>query len=211
MIKGEKARVVEFTRVLHVPELRTNLLSILYLTRQKQFTLMIDAREMRFKHDNTLLFTTQINENNAAFLDGSTDANLESASFITTLPVDNSLWHRRLAHHDYNSVKYMISKQLVTRIDIKSKQAPDPICEPCLSGKMNANPFPSSTTRASKPLKLIHTDLHGPFKVRTMSGYRYWITFIDDYTRFRAVIFLKSKDQAFLRLSRDTRLMQRTT
>ena len=62
---------------------------------------------------------------------------------------------------------------------------------------MNANPFLSSTTRTSKPLELIHTNLHGPFKVRTMSGYRYWITFIDDYTRFHAVIFLKSKDQAF--------------
>lgn len=54
----------------------------------------------------------------------------------------------------------MISKNLVTGIDIQSKQALDPICEPCLSGKMNANPFPSSKTRASKPLELIHTDLH---------------------------------------------------
>ena len=197
MIRGKRGRVVEFTRVLHVPDLRTNLLSILYLTRHKHFTVQIDSHEMRFKQNNTLLFTAQINENNAAFLDGSTDANLESASFISTLPVDISLWHRRLAHHDYNSVKHMISKQLVTGIDIKSKQAPDPICEPCLSGKMNANPFPSSTMRASKPLELIHTNLHGPFKVRTMSGYRYWITFIDDYTQFRAVIFLKSKDQAF--------------
>ena len=122
---------------------------------------------------------------------------METASYISTLPVDISLWHRRLAHHDYNSVKDMITKQLVTGIDIKSKQAPDPICEPCLSGKMNANPFPSSTTRSSKPLKLIHTDLHGPFKTRTVSGYRYWITFIDDYSRFRAVIFLKTKDEAF--------------
>ena len=62
---------------------------------------------------------------------------------------------------------------------------------------MNANPFPPSKTRASKPLELIHTDLHGPFKIHTISGYRYWITFIDDYTQLRAVIFLKSKDEAF--------------
>jgi len=197
MIGGKKARVVEFTRVLHVPDLRTNLLSILYLTRQKQFTVTINSHEMKFTRDNTLLFTAKINENNAAFLDGATDENTESASYISTLPLDISLWHRRLAHHDHNSVKHMISKQLVTGIDIKSKQAPDPICEPCLSGKMNANPFPSSKTRASKPLELIHTDLHGPFKTRTISGYRYWITFIDDYTRFRAVLFLKSKDEAF--------------
>ena len=152
---------------------------------------------MRFIRDNTKLFTAKINENNAAFLDGTTDANTESASYISTLPLDISLWHRRLAHHDYNSVKQMIKKNLITGIDIKSNKSPDPICEPCLAGKMNANPFPPSKTRASKPLELIHTDLHGPFKTRTMSGYRYWITFIDDYTRFRAVMFLKSKDQAF--------------
>jgi transposase InsO family protein len=152
---------------------------------------------MRFERDNTLLFTAQINENNAAFLDGATDENSESASFISTLPVDISLWHRRLAHHDHNAVRQMISKNLVTGIVIESKQAPDPICEPCLAGKMNANPFPSSNTRATKPLELVHTDLHGPFKTRTISGYRYWIIFVDDCTRFRALMFLKTKDQAF--------------
>ena len=30
-----------------------------------------------------------------------------------------------------------------------------------------------------------------------MSGYQYWITFIDDYLRFRFVIPLKAKSQAF--------------
>ena len=135
-------RVVEFTRVLHVPDLRTNLLSILYLTHQKQFTVLINLHEMRFTRDKTLLFTAQINENNAAFLDSITDTNSESASYTSTLPVNISLWHRCLAHHDHNSVREMNSKQLVTGIDIKSKEAPDLICEPCLSGKMNANPFP---------------------------------------------------------------------
>ena len=152
---------------------------------------------MRFTCNKTLLFTAQINENNAAFLDGTTDANSESASYISTLPVNISLWHHRFAHHYHNSVREMNSKQLVTGINIKSKEAPDPVCEPCLSGKMNANPFPPSKTHTSKPLELIHTDLHGPFKTCTMSGYRYWITFIDDFTQFRAVIFLKMKDQAF--------------
>ena len=182
--------------MLHVPDLRTNLLLILYLTCQKQFTVEINLLEMRFTCDNTLLFTAQVNKNYAAFLDSSTDANLDSASFISTLPVNILLWHRCLVHHDYKLVKDIILKQLITGIGVKLKQALDPICEPCLSGKMNANPFPSSTTHVSKPLELIHTDLHRPFKVHTMSGYRYWITFIDNYTRFH-IIILKSKDQAF--------------
>jgi GAG-pre-integrase domain len=197
VIGGKEKRSVEFTRVLHVIDLRTNLLSILYLTHHKQFTVNFNAHKMRFRHNGTVLFSAQINENNAAFLDGATNANLESAHLMSTLPLNIALWHCRLAHHDYNSVKYMISHQLVTGIDIQSKQPPDPICEPCLSGKMNANPFPSSTTRATKPLELIHTDLHGPFKTRTMSGYLYWITFIDDCTLFRAVMFLKAKSKVF--------------
>ena len=189
MIGGKRTQAVEFTRVLHVPDLKTNLLSILYLTYHKQFTVSINAREMRFTREGTSIFTAQINENNAAFLDGSTDDNSHTANFVSTLPVDiRLLWHRQLAHHDYNSVKQMITRQLVTGIDIQSKQPPDLICEPCLSGKMNAHPFPSSTTHATKLLELIHSDLHGPFRTRTMSGYRYWITFIDDYTSFRAVM-----------------------
>ena len=116
---------------------------------------------MRFIHNDSLLFTAIINENNTAFLDGTTDKNTEPASYISTLPLDVSLWHHCLVHHDYNSVKHMISKQLVTE-SIKSKQAPDPICDPCLSGKMNANPFPPSKTHASKPLELIHQVLPPP-------------------------------------------------
>ena len=90
-IRGKRMRVVEFSRVLHVPDLRTNLLSILYLTRHKQFTVNINAHEMRFIRDGTLLFTAQINENNAAFLDGTTDKDSQHANFISTLPVDIAL------------------------------------------------------------------------------------------------------------------------
>ena len=43
---------------------------------------------------------------------------------------------------------------------------------------------------------LTHSDVHGPLPVRTASGYRYWITFIDDSTRFRCVILLKTKGEA---------------
>ena len=152
---------------------------------------------MRFLHSSTLLFTTQINENNAAFLDGATEVNIEAANSISTVPLNISLWHRHFAHHDHNSVKHMILKELVTGFKIKSNEVPDPICEPCLSGKMNANPFPSSTTHSCKPLELIHTNLHGLFKTCTIGGFCYWVTFIDNCTCFHCLIFLKSKSETF--------------
>ena len=43
IIDGKAARTFGFTRVLHVPDLRNNLLSVLFLTRQKGFTVTIDS------------------------------------------------------------------------------------------------------------------------------------------------------------------------
>ena len=43
---------------------------------------------------------------------------------------------------------------------LDSKSAPDPICKPCLAGKMHSNPFPSSQWRATRPLELVHSDVH---------------------------------------------------
>jgi hypothetical protein len=62
---------------------------------------------------------------------------------------------------------------------------------------MHALPFCTSASHNRSPLELVHTDLHGPLTVTTHSGYKYWITFIDDATRFRAVYLLKAKSEAF--------------
>src|SRR5262249_46399094 len=91
-------------------------------------------------------------------------------------------------------------KGLVTGLKITSEEVPDPICEPCLASKMNANPFLPSPPehRATRPLERIHSDVH-QLKTWTQSGYQsgYRITFIDDFLRFRAVIFMKCKSEAF--------------
>ena len=98
----------------------------------------------------TPLFVASISSSNAAFLDGSTVPLAEYASAATTVPLDIDLWHRRLAHHHLAGVRMLLDKNLVTGMHLDSKSAPDPICEPCLAGKMHSNPFPSSQWRATK-------------------------------------------------------------
>ncbi|KAJ3489714.1 hypothetical protein NLI96_g1945 [Meripilus lineatus] len=126
-------------------------------------------------------------------------AHLSSAS---TLPQDLSLWHRCPAHHHYQGVKTLISKGLATGIKLDSAAAPDLICEPCLSGKMHAYPFPTTNTVTPRLLGLVHSDLHGPLRCQTHSGFRYWITFIDDRSKFKAAIPLRAKSEAFLAFKR---------
>jgi hypothetical protein len=51
VIKGQEAHPVELTRVLHVPQLRNNLLACLYLTKHKGIHLEVDDSTMFFKCD----------------------------------------------------------------------------------------------------------------------------------------------------------------
>ena len=129
------------------------------------------------------LFTAPIDASNTAFLAGEVVSALESAqlSASSTLPMDEALWHRRFAHFHHAGVRSIVQGSLVDGCKLDSHTPSDPICEPCLSGKLNAAPFPSSSSRASRPLELVHSDVHGPLPVRTPSGMRYWVTFIDDY------------------------------
>jgi hypothetical protein len=110
------------------------------------------------------------------------------------LSLDLDLLHRRLGYH--TDTQTILSKKLVTGAKITSNQKPDPICEPCLAGKLNAAPFPSTGHRAEAPLDLIHSDLK-EYKVFIREGWRYCVTFIDDHTRFKVCFHMKRKSETF--------------
>ena len=167
VISGRVVRPVEFTRVLHVPKLQHNLLAVLYLSRHHGIDIHISSAEctMVFSINGEQLFVAQINQDNSAFLTGTMTTFTEQAHhLISTLPVDSTLWHCCLGHHGYDVVNKIVHQNLVTGMHINTRTKPDPICEPCLAGKMNVHHFPSSSNWSANPLDLIHTDLHGPFK-----------------------------------------------
>ena len=196
-LEGKRGRAVEFSNILHVPHLRNNLLTVLYLTRHSSFVVQINATHMSLAQSSgPPLFVAPINDHNAAFLDGVTEPITEFANPATTLPLDLLLWHQRLAHHNLTDVKVLIEHNLVTGMQLDVKTAPDPICEPCLAGKMHTNPFPSSSWRTFRPLELVHSDVH-KVPYRSFSEFCYWVTFIDDYLRYRFVLPIHAKSDVF--------------
>ena len=70
-----------------------------------------------------------------------------------------------------------------------------PTCEHCLVGKSKRKPF-GKATRASFSLQLIHSDICGPMNVRARHGDSYFITFIDDFTRYSHVYLISHKSEA---------------
>jgi hypothetical protein len=115
---------------------------------------------------------------------------------FATLPLDMSLWHRRLGHIGVN-VQRIVTNDLVTGLHLNYSTPVDPICEPCIHGKQHRDPFPQHHSLSTAPLQLIHSDVH-EVKVPIASGLKYWVTFIDDYSRHYTVIPLKKKSDVFL-------------
>lgn len=44
---------------------------------------------------------------------------------------------------------------------------------------------------------MVHSDVCGPMSVASLGGARYFVTFVDDYTRYSTVYFLRQKSEVF--------------
>ena len=103
---------------------------------------------------------------------------------------DSSIWHTRLGHVNYKTMKSMISRELV--IGISQISIEKEICGSCLLGKQARQVFPKATSyRATKVLELVHGDLCGPITPSTAGGKIYIFVLIDYHSRYMWSILLK--------------------
>ena len=62
---------------------------------------------------------------------------------------------------------------------------------------MTRSPFVGQMAKAKDILEIIHSDVCGPFKKMTRGGFFYFITFIDDLSRFGHLFLMKNKSESF--------------
>ncbi|KAJ9544569.1 hypothetical protein OSB04_024276 [Centaurea solstitialis] len=103
------------------------------------------------------------------------------------------LWHCRLGHINKKRVELLLKGGFLGNFDYK----PFDNCESCLSGKMTKQPFNNENERATDLLEIIHTDVCGPFSHVARGGYRYFITFTDDFSRYGYVYLMRHKSETF--------------
>ena len=66
----------------------------------------------------------------------------------------------------------------------------------CIKGKLTAKVRNAKVDRFTELLGLIHTDICGPFTPPTMGGYKYFITFTDDFSRYGFVKLIREKSDS---------------
>ena len=62
---------------------------------------------------------------------------------------------------------------------------------------MTRRPFTAKGYKAKEQLELVHSDLCGPMTIQARGGFEYFITFIDDYSRYGYIYLMRSKSEAF--------------
>lgn len=71
-------------------------------------------------------------------------------------------------------------------------------CESCQFGKHTRNSFPNRVNkRSTSTFALVHSDIWGPSHVVTHFNFKYFVTFIDDYSRCTWVCLMKNRSELF--------------
>ena len=74
--------------------------------------------------------------------------------------------------------------------------------EPCVDGKQSTLPSPKTgRDRSDELLRIVHSDVSGKIETKLLSGAEYFVTFIDDKSRFVWVYTLKHKSEIFEKLT----------
>lgn len=104
-------------------------------------------------------------------------------------------WHARLGHLNSKDMVHMLKNKTV--FGLKFSDSVDlSKCNTCLAGKLTSSSFPKRESSSKQLLELIHTDICGPMRTSSQGGSHYFITFIDDYSRWCQVYFIRSKGEA---------------
>lgn len=191
-IVSELNNHITVKNVLCVPSLTTNLLSVSELIKNGN-NVIFDEKHCYIRNKNNDLVAT------ADLSEGVYKLRLQTRSCLLTVPVSGKLWHRRLAHinsQDMQKMRNGIVNGLnyESTIDITKSQ-----CITCCEGKQMRLPFSHVGERSTETLHKIHSDVCGPMETNSLNGARYFLLFIDDYSRMTFIYFLKQKSEVFYR------------
>ena len=107
--------------------------------------------------------------------------------------IQTYLWHLCLGHINLKQISRLVQNGPLASLELEAL----PVCESYLEGKMIRRPFTAKGYRAKEQLELVHSDLCGPMTIQARGGFRYFITFIDDYLKYGYIYLMCRKSKAF--------------
>lgn len=190
--------------VMHVPDLAVNLLSVSQIVK--------NGNSVVFDSDGCSIY----NQKREKVLSVKTIGGVyrvnadDEKCFLAKNQTSALTWHRRLGHANYQVMKTMRAGA-VDGVMFNDDETEITQCEICAKGKQTKLPFKTSETESNDILELIHSDLMGPQKTRSLGHALYLLTFIDDFSRKVFVYFLRKKDETFSKFVEFKALIEKQT
>ena len=100
------------------------------------------------------------------------------------------LWHRRMGHLKFENFM-KVAKKVAVRDLPKFVKPLKSVCKHCQHGKQTKSRFKAKENTTLHPWEIVHIDLCGPKRNKSMQGEYYFMSFIGYYTRITWVTFLK--------------------
>jgi hypothetical protein len=175
VLKFTSGKELTLSNTLFVPDIRKNLVSG-WLLNKFGFRIVIESDKVVMTKSG--MFVGKGYAQNAMFKLSTMVINKMASSSTYMIEFSNStMWHGRLGHVNFKSLRRLINLKSIPTFQIDSKSK----CETCVESKLTRSSF-KSVERITEPLDLIHTDVCDLKSVPTKGGNKYFITFIDDST-----------------------------
>nr|GEU38223.1 zinc finger, CCHC-type [Tanacetum cinerariifolium] len=181
-LKFSSKKIVSLFNVLHVPNIRKNLVSSSVLNNCGYKQVTVSNKFVLSKHGVFIGFGYLSNQ--------MFRLNIASAFMSTSKLNDSILCHARLGHVHFKRMQDMSEDRLIPAFDMDTEK-----CKTCMLNKITKKPF-QNVKRKTKVLELIHSDLCDLHATPSLGNKKYFVTFIDDASRFCYVYLLHSKDEA---------------
>jgi hypothetical protein len=103
--------------------------------------------------------------------------------------ISSMLWHRRLGHISRPRTERLIKDGILANLDFSD-------FDTCVKGKFTIKTRRQKDGRSENVLELIHADICGPITPAALGNYRYFITFIDNYSHYDYIKFIREKSES---------------
>ena len=182
MLKLTSGKTLALSDVLHVPNIRVNLVSVALLGKV--------GVKVSFESDRIVM-----TKNNVFVGKGFCNQGLVVLSIYevmngtspSTYLIDSyDVWHARLGHVSSGYIKKMHTLGLINNINCSCLSK----CQICATSMLTRKTC-GSVTKETKILELIHSNLGDLKQTMTRGGKKFYVTFIDDYSRFTRVYLLR--------------------
>lgn len=178
--------------VLYVPALDKNLISVFELcsTNGVAVTFIPTYFQVRDLRTGALRLEGRLKNGTYVWpkISTSTPHSLSFASSTSTSMTD---WHSCLGHPAFPILKTMLSK---FSLPLSSNVLLSKPCNACSMNKMHKLPFSTSILKSSYPLDIVFSDVWRSPLV-SINDFKYYVIFVDHYTRYTWLYPLKKKSQ----------------